>query len=363
MTRREYAGAAPPTELAAGIVAGGLSFTVAAGGGSGYPTGAVGPFFVVLDEATGDEEKILCSSRTGDVFTVAGSGRGADDTTDVAHTLPCTVRHIYTATDADEANAHVNTGAAVHGATGNIVGDSDAQTLTNKIISGASNTFSNIPQSAVTNLAADQATQDSRLTSLEAADVSHAADTSTHGVGVVVGTTEVQTLTNKTIDGDVNTLSNIPVLGISGLLHAFKTADETITSSTTLQNDDALIAVGLDAGTYLVEATILWEAHETPDIKFTYDVTLGTIGDSRFMVISTRESALSPSFIITAFQAGGVVAVPGNGLGSIMAMKITGFVILTGGSNNFRFQWAQNTSSASATRVKAGSWMRMTKVA
>jgi hypothetical protein len=168
MTRREYAGAAPPSELAAGIVAGALSFTLAAGGGSGYPTGAVGPFFVVLDEGTGDEEKILCSSRAGDVFTVAGSGRGADDTTDVAHTLPCTVRHIYTATDADEANAHVNTGAAVHGATGNIVGDSDAQTLTNKIISGASNTFSNIPQSAVTNLLTDQATQDSRLTATEA---------------------------------------------------------------------------------------------------------------------------------------------------------------------------------------------------
>lgn len=44
-----------------------------------------------------------------------------------------------------------------HGTTGNIVGTSDTQTLTNKTISGASNTLTSIPESAVTNLTSDLA--------------------------------------------------------------------------------------------------------------------------------------------------------------------------------------------------------------
>lgn len=54
---------------------------------------------------------------------------------------------------------------------GAFVGDTDTQTLTNKSISGSSNTLSNIPQSAVTNLSTDLSNKqplDSTLTSLAA---------------------------------------------------------------------------------------------------------------------------------------------------------------------------------------------------
>jgi hypothetical protein len=59
------------------------------------------------------EEKILCASRTGNVLTVYDTGlvngRGADQTTVTPHLVGAELEHIFTATDADEANDHVNT--------------------------------------------------------------------------------------------------------------------------------------------------------------------------------------------------------------------------------------------------------------
>lgn len=48
--------------------------------------------------------------------------------------------------------AGLRSATGVHAISGSIVGTTDTQTLTNKTISGTSNTLSDVPQSAVTNL-------------------------------------------------------------------------------------------------------------------------------------------------------------------------------------------------------------------
>jgi hypothetical protein len=106
MTRRSYSGNAPSTTLASGIDASTLTIPVASG--TGYPDGSGGPFYIVIDPGLASEEKVLCDETDGNTITANAAGRGADDTTAASHTTSAVVQHIYTATDADEANAHVN---------------------------------------------------------------------------------------------------------------------------------------------------------------------------------------------------------------------------------------------------------------
>jgi hypothetical protein len=61
------------------------------------------------------------------------------------------------ARDYREPQEHIAASTTVHGLTGTVVGTSDVQTLTNKSMSGTANTFTNIPETAVTNLTTDLA--------------------------------------------------------------------------------------------------------------------------------------------------------------------------------------------------------------
>lgn len=110
--QRSYPGTAADTLLAADITAGATAFSVTAGTGGGYPDGTGGPFFVIVDYDNSKAEKIRCSGRVNDTFTVAGTGggRGQDGTSAVGHSTPAKVRAVWTATDAQEANrAALNT--------------------------------------------------------------------------------------------------------------------------------------------------------------------------------------------------------------------------------------------------------------
>jgi hypothetical protein len=117
--RRQYAGGAKETTLTASIGGSSSDRTIVGTNFSNYPDGSIGPFYIVVDRGTAAEEKMLCSSRTGNTITVYDSGstngRGADGTTPIAHSAGASVEHVFTATDADEANAHVNAASGVHG--------------------------------------------------------------------------------------------------------------------------------------------------------------------------------------------------------------------------------------------------------
>jgi hypothetical protein len=103
---RDYSGNAKSTTLVGTISATATSILLA--DAVGYPTGTTGPFVITVDAGAAAEEKVLCASRTGNTITVATGGRGWDGTTASDHDNGASIRHTYSATDAREANAHVN---------------------------------------------------------------------------------------------------------------------------------------------------------------------------------------------------------------------------------------------------------------
>ena len=143
MARREYT-AGRPTTLSAAFAIGATTFTIADdGSATGWPTSNDYDFWVTIDAGTAQEERVLCSARTGRVVTVATLGRGKDGTTESNHSIGATVWPSWSATDADETNAHIeSTGYAsysksVHGlgsGDGVVVGTTKEQTLTLKTL-------------------------------------------------------------------------------------------------------------------------------------------------------------------------------------------------------------------------------------
>ena len=114
--RREYQGAAQAAVLTGALGGSTGDLTITCDDLTGWPTGVGGrPFYIVIDRGLANEEKILCSSRTGNTLAVfndgISTGRGADGTTVTGHSNNAVVEHVFTATDADEANAHVNNDA------------------------------------------------------------------------------------------------------------------------------------------------------------------------------------------------------------------------------------------------------------
>jgi hypothetical protein len=187
VSRRYYSSNAADTTLSGTITAGATSITV--GSITGHPVQF--PYTLILDPETASEEVVSVTAGTGTNLTVS---RGQDGTTALSHTAGAVVRHGVSARDFDEPNAHVNASSGVHGLTGSVVGTSDTQTLTGKTISVDNNTVSGIAASSF-------------VLSNASGNVDGSAAQKAVPTGTVVGTTDTQTLTNKTLALGSNTVS------------------------------------------------------------------------------------------------------------------------------------------------------------
>lgn len=103
--RLDIEGGAAQTTLASGIGVGDNSVTVVSA--AGWPDGSAGPFYFDIGysiDGTTTYEKAKATGRTG--TTITGVTRGVDGSAAASHSAGVTVRHIFTAIQADEANQH-----------------------------------------------------------------------------------------------------------------------------------------------------------------------------------------------------------------------------------------------------------------
>lgn len=138
-----------------------------------------------------------------------------------------------------------------------------------------------------------------------------------------------------------------------------KTADESVTNSIALQNDDELFFTTINGGAYRVELALVYASPvggTAPDIKFasgedantrgTWMTTGNSTGDAGQTSGNQHNQSTTVSFG-TATQ-NRVVWASG---------------VYYAGGGTFRILWAQNTANANPTIVRAGSYLRYIKVA
>jgi len=145
----------------------------------------------------------------------------------------------------------------------------------------------------------------------------------------------------------------------SDALFAIKAADESLSSSTVLQDDDDL-QLTLEANSTYQGKMFLNVTSASTNGNFVHNLIEADGDWSAVMIIS--EIGLASASVSAVDSA---TTPPVIGVSAGVARKIRWDIeINTGGSGGvFKLQWAQSFSEATATIVKAGSYLKATKLA
>lgn len=136
-------------------------------------------------------------------------------------------------------------------------------------------------------------------------------------------------------------------------LAAYKGADETVTSSAVLQNDDALFVTVAANATYKFQLWLNYEGgtQGSSDLKIGWSLPSGaTIKGS-----ATYINASGGSVVEVYFTNASTLAAGTNGAASIRGFFAKGTLAVSSTGGTMQLQWAQNTSSGTGTIVHSGS--------
>ncbi|MFM7262100.1 MAG: hypothetical protein ACKO3W_16060, partial [bacterium] len=126
-----------------------------------------------------------------------------------------------------------------------------------------------------------------------------------------------------------------------------------LTSSTTLQNDDALIiSLGANDAVEFSGMMFATSTSATPDLKVAFTVPTGAT--IRWFGEWFGESYVSSGLITASGTASPVFPIAANGVG---LFKFNGIVTNGSTAGNLQFQWAQNTSNSNAVTVQQRSFL------
>lgn len=170
--------------------------------------------------------------------------------------------------------------------------------------------------------------------------------------------TDYVTITGKAVTGaDLSDPTNVfPATMVPRVF--YKTADTTINNSTTLATDPELQVAGIAAGSYAIDALIIYSSSAVADWKGWMTAT-GSITDRLLTVL--REPLSGNEYGIS--EGAVTFAANGNGVGVKRAIRIIGTFRSTAAGQAYNLQWAQNTAEATDTVVHKGSFLRIVRIA
>jgi len=310
---RYYSSVAVDTKLSSAITDSALTLTVAST--TGFPTSY--PYTLAIGYDLSNEELVTIISASGTTLTVgttvAGganiAGRGVDGTNDQAHAAGEPVKHVVSARDMTESQAHIAAEAGAHGVTGSFVGTSDTQTLTNKTITGGTVNPTTLQQNGVP-----------AVTTTDAQELTNKTLGNTNNIKAGSTLTNNGTISGGTISGP--TISNLTVTGTLAL------PTGAITSTMIL--DDTIVNADINASAAIA------------DTKLATISTAGKVSNSA----TTATSANTASAIVARDASGNFTA------GTVTANltgNVTGNVSGSSGSTTGNAATATTTTGNAAT--------------
>jgi hypothetical protein len=139
-----------------------------------------------------------------------------------------------------------------------------------------------------------------------------------------------------------------------------KPADTARNSTTSMSNDPDLVLNVAGGCTYHINGVIFYDgpAAGASDIKYTFSVPAGASGQY-FMPRQNLSSSFAGAFSNFWGDTGTANT---NSVGTFMILGVSGLLITTT-AGALRFQWAQNTSNGTNTRVRANSFLTAQRIA
>jgi hypothetical protein len=139
-----------------------------------------------------------------------------------------------------------------------------------------------------------------------------------------------------------------------------KPTDESLTSDTTLQNDDHLLFSGVGANeVWFCHWALIYDAGTTGDIKLAFTFPSGRVD---FSATGTDETG-TPTFRRWNTATSPTTAVALIGPGGPMNFNMFGVFANGATPGTLQLQWAQNTTHGTATTMKANSTLWAVKLA
>ncbi|MFD7410158.1 hypothetical protein [Kitasatospora purpeofusca] len=178
--------------------------------------------------------------------------------------------------------------------------------------------------------------------------------------GQVMYATDTDTFLYGTTGGGTKALLDSAGAGVGSFRQAMRTVDSSpMTNSTTLTADSQLTIPVVANARYALDAWIVFTSDLGTDIKMDWTTPAGSSG--LYAALGTGisnytdydSSAVTFSFVRST-RGNGTVAQGISSRGTLTTAATAGSLTL---------RWAQNTSGATATKLLAGSWIRLQRMA